>query len=295
MNSTSESSPGRFFAQPVQVVSNEPFAADTWKIALNAPAFAEKTRPGQFAMLRLPTRMDPLLGRPFAVYDAQADSGRVELIYLVVGKMTRLLTGVSAGETLELTGPMGNGWSVIEGFGADGAGRSNLTERSDGEAPLPFERLVMVAGGVGQTPFYLLAQNYAQRANPPKMTLLYGARSKERLVPLADFERLGVETRVATEDGSAGVKGYVTDLLEPLCDSGTLVAACGPKPMLAAAYRAVAPKQIPCYVSLESPMCCGLGICYGCVVDYRADDGSWDYRRTCADGPVFDAYRLRWE
>lgn len=288
MNSTSESSPGRFFAEPVRVVSNEPFAADTWKIALYAPAIAEKVRPGQFAMLRLPTRMDPLLGRPFAVYDAQADSGRVEFIYLVVGKMTRLLTGVSAGETLELTGPMGNGWSAIEGLGVEGA-------EQNGDAPLPFERLVMVAGGVGQTPFYLLAKKYARRAHSPKMTLLYGARSKERLVPLADFERLGVETRVATEDGSAGAKGYVTDLLEPLCGSGTLVAACGPKPMLAAAYRAVSPKQIPCYVSLESPMCCGLGICYGCVVDYRADDGSWDYRRTCADGPVFDAYRLRWE
>lgn len=271
------------FSGPARVVSNEPFAADTWKITLEAPLFAGRVRPGQFAMLRLPEAADPLLGRPFAVYNAEALSGRVELIYLVVGKMTKRLTNVVVGETLELTGPLGNGWSVIE----QGAG-------SPSSGTLPFDRLVMAAGGIGQTPFYLLAKKYAALDHGPALTLLYGARNKERLVPLDDFARLGVEIRVATEDGSAGGRGYVTDLIAGVVSGKTTIAACGPKPMLSAVFAAAQKCAVPCFTSLESAMCCGLGICYGCVVPYRADDGTPDYRRTCHDGPVFDAYRLYW-
>lgn len=268
----------------VSVEKNEPLSADTFKITLAAPHLAPLVGAGQFVMLRLANVSDPLLGRPLAVYSACEKTGLVELIYQVVGKMTRRLACVTAGETLELTGPLGNGWSVIEG------GRTI----SDGK-DLPFERLVMVAGGVGQAPFYLLAKKYAELSNRPRMTLLYGARTRNRLAPLSDFEKLGVETLVATEDGSVGVRGYVTDLLASVCDERTMAAACGPKPMLAAVFRAASAIKIPCFTSLESPMCCGLGICYGCVVEYRGDDGAWDYRRTCVDGPVFDAYRLRWD
>ena len=289
---------GACYSGTVRVISNEPFAADTWKITLAAPDFAPLVAPGQFAMLRLPEAADPLLGRPFAVYDADPDSGRVALIYLVVGKMTKRLTHVAAGDTLELTGPLGNGWSVIErGKGAISGGAISggaISNSSISDGTLPFDRLVMVAGGVGQTPFYLLAKKYAALKNGPVLTLLYGARSRKRLVPLDDFARLGVEIRVATEDGSAGERGYVTDFIAGVVSEKTTIAACGPRPMLSAVFAAAQKCGAPCFTSLESAMCCGLGICYGCVVAYRADDGTLDYRRTCHDGPVFDAYRLYW-
>ena len=242
------------FSAAVPVVANERLAADTFKITLDAPGFAPLVKPGQFALLRLPGRLDPLCGRPFAVYDADPASGRVEMIYLVVGKMTRILSDAAAGDTGELIGPSGNGWEVISG----------------GAQRFPGDRLIMVAGGVGQTPFLLLARQFAQ----------YRAQGKS-----------------ATEDGSAGYKGFVTDLI-PRAAAGAesaVVAACGPKPMLRAVFHQASGLSLPCWTPLESPMSCGLGICFGCVVEYRTDEGKWDYRRTCQDGPIFDAYRLKWD
>ena len=273
------------FSDEVTVVANERLAADTFKITLDAPGFVPLVQPGQFALLRLPGRLDPLCGRPFAVYDADPATGRVEIIYLVVGKMTRILSGFAAGDTVELIGPSGNGWGVISG----------------GAQPFPGDRLIMVAGGVGQTPFLLLARQFAQRRaegkNTPELVLLYGARGSDRMPPLGDFARCGVEVVTATEDGSAGYKGFVTDLI-PRAAAGAksaVIAACGPKPMLRAVFQQASGLSLPCWTSLESPMSCGLGICFGCVVEYRTDEGTWDYRRTCQDGPIFDAYRLKWD
>ena len=268
----------------VRVEANDEFAFQTRRLVLYAPEFVSRIAPGQFVMLRLPERSDPLLGRPLAVYRRSAKDGSVELIYQIVGKMTRQLADAAPGTELEMTGPLGNGWRVIE---EDGAPR--------------IEHLMMVAGGVGQTPFYPLAEQYAALAPPPKMTLLYGARNAERLVPLDDFSRLGVETVTATEDGSSGRRGFVTELIPDvfaragIAAERTVVCACGPRPMLAAAYRAAKMIGLRCWTSLESPMSCGMGICYGCAVEYLGDDGVWDYRRTCHDGPVFDAARLKWD
>lgn len=268
----------------VRVVANEAFAYQTRRLTLEAPEFVSRVEPGQFVMLRLPDISDPLLGRPLAVYRGSAKDGSIELIYQIVGKMTRRLAEVASGDELEMTGPLGNGWRVIE----------------EGGVPR-FEHLIMVAGGIGQTPFYPLAEKYGVRTPPTKMTLLYGARNAERLVPLDDFSRLGVEIFTATEDGSAGRRGYVTELIpDVFARSGvtaekTAVCACGPRPMLAAAYRAAKKIGLRCWTSLESPMSCGMGICYGCAVEYLGDDGVWDYRRTCLDGPVFDAAHLKWE
>lgn len=273
------------FSAPVTVTANEPLAADTYKITLDAPDFVPLVKPGQFALLRLAGRLDPLCSRPFAVYDADPVTGRVEIIYLVVGKMTRILATLLPGDTVELIGPSGNGWEVI----------------SAGAEEFPGDRLVMVAGGVGQTPFLLLARQFAARRvqgkSAPKLTLLYGARGANRLVPLDDFARRDVEVIIATEDGSSGYKGFVTDLIPRAVEGAksAIIAACGPKPMLRAAFGQASKLSLPCWTSLESPMSCGLGICFGCVVEYRTDEGTWDYRRTCQDGPIFDAYRLRWD
>lgn len=264
------------------VTDSRPVAESTWLVEFAAPQLAEAVAPGHFVMLRLPELYSPLLGRPFAVYRADRASGRVQVIYLVVGNMTGRLSQIAPGTPLEWWGPLGNGWAPIEKDGVPAAGR-----------------IFMAAGGIGYTPFYMLAEKYASLQRGPELNLLYGARTESRVPNLDDFRALGVNVEVATDDGSTGVKGTVGDLLEAKGKGGlkdALVAACGPRPMLAAVFRTAEHLgNIPCWTSLETPMSCGMGLCFGCVVEYRGDDGKTDYRRTCVDGPVFDAYRLNWD
>lgn len=285
------------------IISNEQVADRTWKITLSAKEFAQEVKPGQFLMLRLPLQSDPLLGRAFAVYSADRASGEVSVIYLVVGKMTALLTKCLPGDELKLTGPLGNGWQIVE--------QSEFPRFATTLPETDNRHFLMVAGGIGQTPFYLFAKEQLvgqsrrlmrekndSKGQKPKLTLLMGAQSAERLCGLDDFTAMGVDVQVATEDGSAGQKGFVTDLIEKaVLESGirptqTRVLCCGPTPMLKAAWKVSERLGLRCWVSLESSMSCGLGICYGCVVRHLDNNGQWDYRRTCVDGPVFDAARL---
>jgi dihydroorotate dehydrogenase electron transfer subunit len=174
----------------------------------------------------------------------------------------------------------------------------------------------MVAGGIGQTPFLAMARayqglrNYGQpmREFPraKKISLCYGARRAEYLAGLDDFRATGINVLTSTDDGSAGHHGFVTDLLGQLLaestsderenPSGVRVVCCGPEPMMAAVARLTKQAGVPCEVSLETPMACGMGICFSCVVRVRTGDlGSdepWDYRRSCVEGPVFDAARI---
>ena len=240
----------------------------TWRLAIRTAETLPLVRAGQFTMLRLPDRTDPLLGRPFAIY--RVEPNYMEIVYLVVGKMTWRLANVKPNETLELWMPLGNGFP-----------ETNV------------QHTIIVAGGIGQTPFLTFCQNRQER-----VSLLYGARTASRITCMDDFRQLGIEPMVATDDGSEGHCGLVTDLIEKVYKPGesTQLFCCGPLPMLRSAFLVARKLGLPCFVSLETPMSCGLGICFGCVVPYRDSEHSdWDYRRTCIDGPVFDAYKLRWE
>ena len=270
----------------VVLSETEQTAKDTYRIRLVCPQIARRVLPGQFLMTRLPGCSDPLLGRPLAVYNVVSGSdGRpqsVDVVFLVVGKMTGLLAAGVPGQLLEAWGPLGNGFP-----------------------PRQTEHLVMVAGGIGQTPLLPLAQEYLGArtfGDPPrqvpraaKVTLCYGVRGKEYLAGVEDFRRAGAEVRVSTDDGSAGHHGLVTDLLRPVVEESSLkcrVACCGPDPMMEATARISAELGLPCEVSLETPMACGIGICFSCVARVRDESGGWDYRRTCVEGPVFDAEEI---
>jgi dihydroorotate dehydrogenase electron transfer subunit len=269
------------------LLEQEQLARDTFRLRIAAPEIARRILPGQFVMLRLPGCTDPLLGRPFALYDTCFDGlgNRIALdvVYLVVGKQTRLLTGLLAGDSVEVWGPLGNGF-----------------------APPSVRHLVMVAGGIGQTPFLSVARealgerNFGDPARKvrrcDKVTLCYGARSKDYLAGLNDFQSLGVDLRISTDDGSAGEKGFVTAALENVLseDSAAHVVTCGPEKMLQRVADICLARNVPCYVSLETPMACGIGICFSCVTKVRTENG-WDYRRTCVEGPIFDAQEIAWE
>ncbi len=251
------------------VAENVPVAENTWRLALITEHPLPPITPGQFVMLRLPYSSDPLLGRPLAVYRSGARS--LEVVYIVVGKMTSRLSQVKPETALEFWTPLGQGFP-----------------------PNDYEHTIMVAGGIGQTPFLMLCEKLRTRK-----TLLYGARSKNRLACVEDFKTTDVDVRIATDDGTAGHHGVATDLIELVYrpSETTQILCCGPRQMLRAAFDVARRLSLPCFVSLETPMSCGLGICFGCVVKYRnaLEDDSFDYKRTCVDGPIFDAYRLCWE
>lgn len=269
----------------VPIVEHVQLARDTWRIRLAAPEIARVSTPGQFYMLRAPGRSDPLLGRPFALYDTYLDeSGDVaglDVVYLVVGKMTRVLAQLQAGDQLELWGPLGNGFPVAD-----------------------CEHLILVAGGIGQTPFLATAREalglrqYAQRTarKIPKVTLCYGARSAEYLAGLEDFSNVGLNLKIATDDGSRGHKGFVTDLLLDEIRSSSSkphVFCCGPEPMMHAVSKLVRQHQVPTWLSMETPMACGFGACFSCVTKIREAEGEeWDYKRVCVEGPIFPADKV---
>lgn len=270
--------------EPATMISQTAVAPGTYRMRLACPGVARQILPGQFFMLRSVDRSDPLLGRPFALLDVvRDDAGQpigIDFGYTVVGKFTTLLSHLPAGETLEIWGPLGNGFTPVESG-----------------------HLAIVAGGIGQTPFVAVLRELlgletygspSRRVSgrPDRITFCYGARTKTLLAGMDWFQHPGVDVRVATDDGSAGHHGFVTGVLQELIQSSeppTAVLCCGPEPMMRAVQKITVAADIPAWLSLESPMACGFGACFSCVARIRQPDGNWDYRRTCVEGPVFPA------
>ncbi|MHB0955601.1 MAG: dihydroorotate dehydrogenase electron transfer subunit [Pirellulaceae bacterium] len=279
----------------VEIEANQPMARDTFRMRVRCPEIAQRVLPGQFVMVRLSHRDDPLIGRPLAVYDllstATGTWDGIDLIYHVKGKFTQRLACCQPRQTVDLWGPLGNGFPG-----------------------LPCRHLIMVAGGVGQTPLLILAKEHlgiCHYGEPPRVvprvarvTLCYGARTRDLLAGVGDFEAQGVDVRLATDDGTWGHHGLVTELLENMLTAdlengpspGALrMVCCGPEPMMRAAAQVARAHEVPCLVSLETPMACGIGICFSCVAKIRPRAGEdWDYKRTCVEGPVFDAESVCW-
>lgn len=291
----------------VPIVENVPIARDTYRLRLEDAAIARAIRPGQFVMIRPASdgASDPLLGRPLALYDVIFDStgaaAAFDIVYLVVGRGTAALSRRRPGECLAVWGPLGIG------FG-----------------PPPAGAVLFVAGGIGQTPFLALGRwwlgqvRYAEgppgpawvhrppgRVGPTHgagpgvtaITLLYGVRTAALLAGLEDFRDAGIAVEVATDDGTAGHQGFVTELLARRLEGGARpakVVGCGPPAMLAALSTLVVRHGVACDVSLENHMACGFGACFSCVAPLRQADGSTDLRRVCVEGPVVPAERVDW-
>jgi len=274
--------------QSAKIAENVRLARGMFRMRIACPWIARQAVPGQFVMLRVADGTDPLVGRPMAIYETVDDRhGRrwaIDVVYRVIGKMTRRMAACPPGGEVILWGPLGNGF-----------------------APRGESHLVMVAGGIGLTPFLALAHEVLgcrRYGAPPRgapraerVTLCYGVGSRDLLIDLSAFERAGVTVRLASDDGSVGHPGLVTDLLdEVLSDApaASRIVCCGPEPMLAAVARFARAASIPCDVSLETPMACGIGICFSCVARIRQPNGSWDYKRSCVEGPVFAADTIVW-
>ncbi len=272
-----------FHQHSAAVLAHQRLAKNTFLVRLRCPGLACAIRPGQFVMLRLDHRSDPLLARPFALYDTVLDDNGepigIDVVYLVVGKMTGLLQHVRTGETLTVWGPLGNGFPE----------------------PVASEHVALVAGGIGQTPFLahtrelLGTRGYAGQAprrRVQRVSIYYGVRLADLAAGVEDFRNAGATVHLASNDGSLGHHGFITDLLASH-EAPQHLYGCGPEPMLHALAEQAARRGIQCHVSLETPMACGVGICFSCVTPVKTADG-WDYKRVCVDGPVFDAAGLKW-
>jgi dihydroorotate dehydrogenase electron transfer subunit len=262
-----------------EVIANTPLSADYNVLALAGAEIAARTAPGQFVMIKARPGVDPLLRRPFSVFELFRDpAGRptgFSILNKRVGISTGLLFEARLGQRVSVLGPLGRPFTEIE-------------------APV---EAWLVAGGVGLAPFAVLAQRL--RARGVAVTLFYGARRATELFYLEFFAGLGVRLVLATEDGSRGAHGRIVaplgrELSGRRPGAETMIYACGPEGMLEATARVALKHEVPCEVSVERLMGCGLGGCYSCVVPMHGEDGRPHNVRSCLAGPVLDAERIVW-
>lgn len=278
----------------VEVVSNREITVSYFSMRLAGPARLTRFRPGQFLMLRWIEGQDPLLSRAMSIRRVREVQGsrfkvqavgpetlvaEVEILYKVCGRGTALLATMRPGTSFRVLGPLGNGFEVSR-------------EVRD---------VVLIAGGIGVPPIAALAEALATRraAGGTKMAVFLGGRSKADLLCVADLRRAGATVYMTTEDGSAGHRGLVTELLEqhlrtqPPTPNPHLY-ACGPHPMLAAIAPIAKQYNLPYQASMEASMACGFGACMGCVVPVKGDERERTYRLVCKDGPVFNGHDILW-
>jgi len=253
------------------LVRKERVTEGHYLLALECPEIAAGAAPGQFVNVRVAAGYDPLLRRPFSVLRADPGLRQVWVLVKVVGRGTQMLAEREPGAKLELMGPLGKGWPE----------------------PAPEGDLVLVAGGVGVAPLIFWAERLQEAYRQSSVISLLGAATEGDLVCWLELAARSDEFYVATEDGSAGEPGLVTDLLEAHLAQRPVAAvyACGPTPMLASVARLAQEVEVPCYVAMEQRMACGVGACLGCVVP-AAGGG---YVRVCTEGPVFPAEAIDWE
>ena len=270
------------------VVYNRTVAPGIVRMRLACPDAAQQARPGQFIMLQVSEHTDPLLRRPFSVCSAQGAA--VDILYKVVGRGTAAMASWQPEQRVSCIGPLGNGFNIAE----------------------PPEHAYLVAGGIGIAPLLFLLEALENRSS----TVFMGGKTAQDVAVLEDFN-VRIQQRIfyATEDGSRGAKGLVTDLfLNYLEQAGKEnsqsagIYGCGPARMLSA-LSAIAKRQgMDCQLSLESRMACGIGACLGCAVKTKAVAESavssgarhhapsgYYYKRVCADGPVFNSRELVWD
>lgn len=267
------------FDVSAEVIANTRLSTSYNVLALAAPEIARAMAPGQFVMVKTAAGLDPLLRRPFSIFEVLRDRERrvtgLSLLNKSVGVGTAKLFDVRPGDRLACLGPLGRPFVPVD----------------------PPEDAWMVAGGVGLAPFATLAEALADRGTP--MTLFYGGRSERDLYYADFFAERGARLVLTTEDGTRGERGRVTTPFErelgayPV-DRPLTIYACGPTPMMEAVARLGERAGRPVFVSLEPVMGCGLGGCYSCVVRIRRG-ATAHHVRTCLEGPVFDASTVLWD
>ena len=254
-----------------RIVSNEQVGPRLHVMVLESPDISSSILPGQFVHMKLPGLDSHILRRPFSVYARNAESGTLDILYQEVGSVTRLMPGISQGE-VELIGPVGNTWNT------------------------DCAHALLVGGGVGAAPLFMLAE--ALKRNGTPFDVVLGSQTKDALVARERYQDLmGCEPCCATDDGSYGRSGFCTSLVQERLEQGCLLdgkpydflAVCGPEPLMRIVADYGAQAHVRTQVSMEKRMACGVGACLSCVVDTVHGK-----RRSCVDGPIFEAEEVVW-
>lgn len=232
-------------------------------LAFRAPALARAVKPGQFIHIKVSSGLEPFFRRPFSVY--RACRGEVQIFFEPVGRGSRLLAAKKKGDTLDVMGPLGKPFTPPS---------------------RDVEQIVCVAGGIGVAPFMILSDKI--KAHKAEKVLLYGGRTKAQTFAMTPFRNNGMKTFIATDDGSVGVQGRVSELFSKIALApSTMIYTCGPRPMMAAVQAFARRHGLKGEASCEEVMACGLGACLGCSIPTTKG-----YQTVCHDGPVFNLNEL---
>ena len=253
-----------YYCDKYPIIEKKSISRDTFSITIYAPEAAKAAHAGQFANISAPGFT---LRRPISICEFSRSRGTLRFVFEVRGKGTEAISRLNVGDNLDVLGPLGNGFAI----------------------PDSARRAVLVGGGIGVPPMLGLAKKLGDRA-----TAILGFRDYSRIILADEFEKYGAATAICTADGSVGYNGMVTGPLEStLKNTGAdIVCACGPMPMLNAIAKICAQYEVPCKVSLEQRMGCGVGACVVCSC-LTVRNGQEHYARVCKDGPVFDAKEVK--
>ena len=259
------------YQEKAKVLYNRRIGPEYYRIGLTCHLGYKDARPGQFVMLRFPGQITPFLRRPFSIHRLISDNSQttgIELLYKVVGEGTKMLSMVQPDDIVDILGPLGNGFHFSHGY----------------------KTVYIVAGGIGVAPLVFLAEYLIEKGvDTAKCEVFLGGRSKNDLLCRYEFVNIGMKLQVTTDDGSEGDQCFITHPLEVASKKSRpdIIYACGPSGMLTCVLDIAEKHHLPCQVSIETAMACGMGACLGCAVEKKGPEKA--YLHACLDGPVFDA------
>lgn len=251
-----------------KLLRKEELVSGIFKFSVQANEIVEKAKPGNFIEIRVNDDIEPFLRRPISIHNMDRENGILEFIFQEKGKGTKILSAKREGELIDIIGPLGFGPFKYS----------------------KFEKLGIIGGGIGVFPLYELAK--CAQAEQKDVNTYLGFRNKDLVVLEDEFRNVSNNLTLTTDDGSYGKKGFAIDFLKKDIEDGKIdsIYACGPLPMLRAVRKLAIEKNIPCQISLEEKMACGLGVCLGCAVKTAASPKeSPEYWHVCKAGPVFEA------
>lgn len=252
-----------------KLVKKEQLIKDIYKFSLQAKEITDTAKPGHFIEIRVSDSVEPLLRRPISIYNIEKETGILEIIFQIKGKGTTILANKKEGEEIDILGPLGNGTFKIKQEG----------------------QIAIIGGGIGIFPLYELAKQTKQQTNTTVSTYL-GFRNKNLVVLEEEFKKVSDKLTITTDDGSYAEAGFaISKLKEDITTKKpNMIYACGPLPMLKAVRELSIEQNIPCQISLEEKMGCGIGACLGCAVKTaKSPEDAPQYWHVCKAGPVFNA------
>ncbi len=252
------------FNEICRVLKNKEVVQGIYEMELLSQCIADAAEPGQFLHIRINEGLYPLMRRPISIHKVDRAHGAVSILYHIAGIGTSELSRLKEGSNLDVMGPLGKGFPVLKD-----------------------RKCAVVGGGIGTAPLLELTRNLENS------DAYLGYRNT--IYKVDAFDEVCQEVFVATEDGSFGHHGFVTDKLQENIRKYDVVYSCGPKPMLKKVMELCQSNGVECYVSLEERMGCGIGACLVCACKIKGEDGQWHHKKACKDGPVFDAREVEFD